>query len=228
MLSNFSSRRSQLVVLILLGFIWGSTFILIKKSLIVFNSIEVGALRIFITGICLLPFALKKIKSLSKKNLWYIVLSGIVGSGIPVFLFTFAQKYISSFEASIYNALTPLFTLLIAAIFFNISINIFNIIGIIIGLAGSFLLIYQQNPNLDIANNGLYGILLILATIMYGFNTNHVKYNLKDVDALSITSIAFSSLIIPVSVFIFNSPFFLNSSTLIFTQVFYMFLFYPL
>lgn len=109
-MGSLQNKQFQIAILLFLGFIWGSSFILMKKSLLLFSDLELGAIRIFSAGIVLLPFALKGVKNINKQQLYYITLSGFLGSGIPAFLFTIAQNHITSTEASIYNSLTPLFT----------------------------------------------------------------------------------------------------------------------
>lgn len=207
-MTSYQNKQFQIAVLLILGFIWGSSFILMKKSLLLFSDLELGAIRIFSAALVLLPFAIKRVRTLTKKQFFYVSLSGFLGSGIPAFLFTIAQKHITSTEASIYNALTPLFTLLIAVLWFKTKVYRFNIWGVFIGLAGSILLILQRNNGTaGTSDQPMYGLLLVLATIMYGFNTNHVKNNLKEVDGLTITSVAFMTMLIPVIPFFLHKEF---------------------
>src|SRR5512145_1891664 len=79
-----------------LALTWGSSFILIKRGLEYFTSAEVGALRISITFLFLLPFALSRIKKLSKREWKYLALVGLIGSAFPAFLFAKAQTGIDS------------------------------------------------------------------------------------------------------------------------------------
>jgi len=207
-MTSLQNKQFQIAILLFLGFIWGSSFILMKKSLILFSDLELGAIRIFSAGLVLLPFAIKRIKTINRKQFYFIALSGFLGSGIPAFLFTIAQKHITSTEASIYNSLTPLFTLIVAVFWFKTNVNRLNILGVLIGLAGSIFLITQRSKGIiGTSNHPEYGLLLVLATIMYGFNTNHVKNNLKEVDGLTITSIAFMSMMVPVLPFFFHHGF---------------------
>ena len=51
------------ILLFILTLIWGSSFILIKRGLDVFDAGEVGALRMFSASLVLSPFAFKYLKS---------------------------------------------------------------------------------------------------------------------------------------------------------------------
>ena len=56
------------LLLILLACVWGSSFILIKKSLIYFTGAEVGILRIAVTFLFLLPFAITRLKKINRQS----------------------------------------------------------------------------------------------------------------------------------------------------------------
>ncbi|MCX7862739.1 MAG: DMT family transporter [Bacteroidales bacterium] len=221
---SLKDAKIQLIVLFILAFIWGSSFILIKKSLIIFSDTEVAALRIFISALVLIPFGLNRIKTLSSRDFWNVVLSGIIGTGIPAFLFAIAQRHITSSEASIYNSLTPLFTLLFAFFMFNTKVHVINFMGIILGLAGAIFLITQRTPSqAGFSSSPEYGILLVVATIMYGYNTNHVKHKLAQIDGITIVSVSFLIMLVPSSLFIFTPTFFQKVSNEYFmTALLYM------
>ena len=84
-------EKEKWILLALLSLIWGSSFILIKKSLDHFNPYEVGALRVLIAGLVLLPVAIKNIRKFPKKNLKWLILAAITGNFIPMFLFPIAE-----------------------------------------------------------------------------------------------------------------------------------------
>jgi drug/metabolite transporter (DMT)-like permease len=199
-----SSRNLLLAWSILSGLalIWGSSFILIKKSLDYFSSAEVGALRISITFLFLLPFAMTRVMKLSWREWKLLLLVGVVGSGFPAFLFAKAQTGIDSSLAGILNSLTPLFTMIIGFGFFSLKTKWFNIAGVLIGLAGAIGLIsISGGKSFDF--NFQYAIYIIIATICYATNVNVVKYKLPDTDALTITAISFFIIGAPVMLYLF-------------------------
>lgn len=64
-----NSEKEKWVLLILLTIIWGSSFILIKKSLEHYGPFQVGALRVLIAGILLAPVAILNIRKFPRKRL---------------------------------------------------------------------------------------------------------------------------------------------------------------
>ena len=174
-------------LLILLSIIWGSSPILIKKSLSTLTPFEIGALRISSAAIFLSPFFFKVLNKINKSNFFLLLLSGVIGNLIPYFLYPLAQTEIDSSTSGVLTSLTPFFALLIGGVFYNQKIYKNNITGLIIGFMGTFCLIFFSTENNSI-NANLYGLLVVLATLFYGINLNLLKYHLVKLDPLTITS----------------------------------------
>lgn len=164
------------VFLGILAIIWGSSFILMKEGLKHFSSYQVAAMRISFAGIALFPFVKWREVVIRAGDLKYFIISGILGSAIPAFLFTAAQTKISSSLAGAINGLTPLFALLVAVVFIGVKFNKLKVYGVIVGLLGAFFLIVGQELNFDIK----YTSLAVLAAVCYGINVNIIKQKLND------------------------------------------------
>ncbi|MDY0344596.1 MAG: DMT family transporter [Lentimicrobium sp.] len=178
------------VILVILSLTWGSSFILIKRSLEVFSPGEVGALRTTIAWLFLMPFALKRMRGHSTREWGLFLVVGMVGSLIPAFLFAAAQVGIDSSLAGILNSLTPLFTLLIGLVFFRIRPTWFNIAGVFLGLAGAIGLVSVSGTG-NFAVNMFYAALIIIAALCYAVNVNTIKAFLQKVNSITLTSLAF-------------------------------------
>ena len=184
------------IYLISLSLIWGTSFILIKKALIGLTPFQLGSLRIIFSSIIIFLFAWKSLKLISKKEWKWIFISAFLGSFFPAFLFAFAETEIDSSIASILNSLVPLNTVIIGAIVFKIASSKKQIIGVAVGLIGTYLLIdggMQLNPD----QNYLYAGLVILCSFLYGFNVNIIKKYLNDIPAVTIAAGHFSVIFIP-------------------------------
>lgn len=187
--------------LLLLMLVWGSSFILIKKGLVSFSSLQLGALRISISFLVLLPFALLRIKRIDRNRIKYFVMAGIIGNGIPPFLFAKAQTVIDSYLAGVLNSLTPLFTLLAGLLFFGTKTRWINVLGVVIGLVGAIgLLTMVHDP--ELGNGVWYGMLVVVAAMCYAVNMNIIKTYLTGYDALTITSMVFMVIGGPALVFL--------------------------
>lgn len=59
---------------------WGSSFILIKKSLLVFTPYEIGAIRVGVSGLIMAYMGIPAIRRMSKKTLFWVILTGFFGN----------------------------------------------------------------------------------------------------------------------------------------------------
>ena len=199
---NLISRNLHWILLFSLAIIWGSSFILMKRSLEYFPPFELGALRIAFAGLTLLPFVFKRIKGISPKTWLKLIIVGLIGNTIPAFLFAFAQTGIPSSQAGILNSTTPLFAMLVGLIFYNIKISWGNVLGVFIGLFGAVLIIYGQSDG-NLQFNFFYSSLVLIASVLYAFNLNLIKQHLANVDAYTIAVMSYFVLLGPILIFLF-------------------------
>ena len=200
-------KQLKWVYLVILALVWGSSFILIKKGLIGLTAFQLGSLRILFAAIFLLFIGFKSIVKIPLFKWKYIALTSMFGTFIPAYLFAIAQTQIDSSVSSILNSLTPLNTLILGALFFGLQFKRSQIFGILIGLAGSALLILNgaiHHPE----QNYYYAILVLIASICYAINVNLIKKYLHDLSPLSITTGNFMVLFIPALTVLFFSGFF--------------------
>ncbi|MFP4470484.1 MAG: DMT family transporter [Bacteroidales bacterium] len=190
------------LILALLVMIWGSSFILIKRGLEAYSSLQVGGLRVFVSFVVLLPMAVLHINKVAARKLKYIAIIGLIGTGIPAFLFARAQTHIDSSLAGILNSLTPLFTLIVGLLFFKQKSNWISMLGVLLGLLGAVGLIYVTS-NGSFEFHFSFAVYVIIATILYAIQSNMIKYYLNDVNAISIASLGFFFIGIPVGIYIF-------------------------
>jgi drug/metabolite transporter (DMT)-like permease len=173
-----------------LALIWGSSFILMKKGLVYYSAIEVGAFRITVAMLFLLPIALPRIKKVPKNKWGLLALSGLLGSFIPAFLFAVAGQHLTSAVSGSLNALAPLFTLLVGYLVFKTRVNTLQFWGIMIGLIGALALsMSRATPGAAFELNA-WALLIVLATLMYAINLNSLKHNLPELDSLTISSVS--------------------------------------
>jgi drug/metabolite transporter (DMT)-like permease len=182
-------KTTSIILLIVLTLIWGTSFILMKRGLKVFTAGEVGAIRVMAASVFLLPFAVTRLKDLHRSHYFILFFSGLMGIFFPAFLFATAQTRMDSAITGILNSLTPMFTLVIGVLIFRQQFKIRSVIGIVIGLAGTALLIVSRAGG-QIGGVNLYALFVIIACICYGINVNFVKLKIADLDALTITSVA--------------------------------------
>ncbi len=193
------------LILFYLAIVWGSSFILMKRGLEVFTYTQVATLRLFIAFLSLLPFIVRAFKKVAKKHWPAIIITAFLGNGLPAFLFTKAQTHLESSFVGILNSLTPLFTLLFGIYFFKSKPRKINIIGIIVGLSGAVILFSYDIG--DVISFNYYTLFVIFATLCYAISVNVIRKYLRDLDALSISALAFLFLGPASGIYIFSNDF---------------------
>ncbi|MFT7396088.1 MAG: drug/metabolite transporter (DMT)-like permease [Flavobacterium sp.] len=190
------SKQLKWIYLVGLALIWGSSFILIKKGLMGLSALQVGSLRIIFAAIFLLLIGFRSLSKIPKEKWKFIAMTSMFGTFIPAFLFAIAQTEIDSSVTSILNSLTPLNTLVLGALVFGVGFERRQVWGVVIGLLGSLLLVFNgamNHPN----QNYYYAILVIIASICYAVNVNLIKKFLSDLSPVSITTGNFLVLLFP-------------------------------
>jgi drug/metabolite transporter (DMT)-like permease len=195
-------------IFVVLSLIWGSSFILMMKGMVSLTAYQVASLRIIFSGVVLLPVALRHMKSIPKRKLFVIFLSGVQGSLLPAYLFCLAETKIDSSLAGSLNALTPVFVIIMGALFFSNKVAKNKILGICISFAGSVLLFLAQ-PHVNNGDNAVfYTLLVIVATMMYGVNVNMVGKYLKGIPSLHIAAVALSLCALPALIVLYFTGYF--------------------
>lgn len=199
---SFTSKMVNWLIFVVLCLIWGSSFVLMKLGLYgldgqpVLSAYQVAAIRMLSAGLVLLPLAKPALARVATPSVrWYVLLSGLLGSFFPAFLFCIAETAIDSSLAGAINAMTPLFVLLVATVVYNNRIPAMKWLGIIIGFAGCLLLLFRQQGSSGGKN--AYAMFAVLATMFYGFNVNMVKHKLLHISSVDIATLAFVFLTIP-------------------------------
>jgi len=199
------------IMLIGLSIVWGSSFILMEKSMHpikgtnAFTPYQVGSLRILISSLVLLPIALKNLYLFKGKNIPLFITVGLAGNFIPSFLFPIAETGIQSSLAGLLTMGTSLFIVIFSLLFFKSKITKFQLVGFLTGSVGLFLIVSNQ-INFD-ENSLFHSGLALFATFFYAISLSVIKFKLHHEKPLVITSLAFFSMLGPsiVACFITNS-----------------------
>jgi drug/metabolite transporter (DMT)-like permease len=198
----------NILLLIILAFIWGSSYILMKRGLDSFSAVQVSMLRIIFAFLALVPFLPKAIQTFNKTDVKYAFVIAIIGSGIPSYLYPLAITHVDSSVTGIINTLTPLFTMLFGWAFFQFKPTLAKIIGLMVALVGAGMLVVKGGSQMQVSID-FYALMAVLATVCYGFSSNILKAKLNHVKAAPLTALTFA-IIGPLALIILFSTNFLQ------------------
>lgn len=193
---QYKNPITPVLILLLLALVWGSSFILMKRGLVVFSPVQVASMRLTFGGLALLPIALRHVRKEPLRKWPSFLIVGFLGNGIPAFLFTVAQMHLSSSVTGVLNALTPLFTLMIGVWMFNQKLSVMKVAGVVTSLIGALILILM-NANGGFQADWRYGLLVVLAPVFYAISVNTVRNKLADTPPLVISALPITAVMIP-------------------------------
>ena len=189
-------------LLIFISLTWGSSFILIKKSLIAFSPYEIGAIRVVGSGLILAIIGIPSLLRMRRNTLLWVIIAGFFGNFLPMFLFPIAQTRVSSSLAGILDSLVPIFILAFGFLFFGIKSKLTQIIGAIIGFIGAASLIFFSEGDSESSQFG-YAMLIILGGASYAVNSLIVKEKLPNLDAIKLTAAVYTFWAIPSAIILY-------------------------
>lgn len=199
-------------IFLLLSLTWGSSFILMKLGLEAFTPYQVASIRLISGGLSMLPFFFRFIRQTPKSKIPVIILSGLLGNGIPAYLFCIAETRIDSSLAGMLNSFTPVFALLFGLLIFHAPVTKRQLGGLAIGFVGVIFLFLAKGINTNAY--WYYGFFVVLATACYGLNIVLVHHHLKGFASLQLVSISlFFMMIFALPILLFSDFFILFSDT---------------
>ncbi len=169
------------VLLITLSAIWGSSFIFMRVLAPALGPVVTADMRLLIAGLVLTLYLRLRNQRLDLlKNLKRYIIIGLLNSGIPFLLFSFAALYLPSSISVIINSLTPLFGVLFSILWLDERITAKKISGIALGIIG--VIIIRGSGNLELTPMTTIAMAAcVLATMLYGLASTYVKLHAKDI-----------------------------------------------
>jgi drug/metabolite transporter (DMT)-like permease len=156
---------------LILGFVWGCSFIFIKLGLEFLTPFGVAFVRCALGAMTLLAWARYKGISLpkSKQMIFHLWVVSLLLNVIPGVFFALAETEVTSVLAGIINAVTPLMTLLaIMVVTRDEKPKLYQVVGILIGFIGVLTVLGAWK---GLGDNPLWAILILLAAVTcYGFS----------------------------------------------------------
>jgi len=132
-------RPSDAARLVLLGAIWGSSFLFIKVALEDLTPTQIVAGRVCIGALLLVVLLHARGGRIPRERnlLGTLTIMALIGNILPFALITWGEQYITSSLTAILNSTTPLFTLLIAALALEgESLRPMRASGVVLGFGG--------------------------------------------------------------------------------------------
>ena len=182
-----SMKLSDTLLLILLAAIWGLSFIFMRATAEDFGPIVLITIRVGTAALVLLGFLFvkKRLQEFIKywKALFFI---GLLNSALPFSFLAYASLTLNAGILSIINALTPVFTALVAHLWLKDKMTKMQLLGMLIGFSGITYLVWEK-MSWD-AVSWLPIAAAVMTTASYGLAANTTKKYLKEVSPITATA----------------------------------------
>lgn len=185
--SEFELRRQHFFQLVILSFIWGSSFLFLRIAAPEFGPILLITVRVLIAGLVLLvPLYFSKEWPVLKKHWRAIFVSGIFGTAIPFTLVAYSALYATSSFVSILNATVPIFSVVVVYFWLKEKPSKTAFLGVTTGFIGVLIL---NGDKVSVSET--FGWLAVstglAASFFYSLTSPHRKLYLEGVSPLVVT-----------------------------------------
>ena len=184
-----TASRAWLVDLLLLGALWGASFLFMRIGAAEFGALPTAAVRVAIAMLCLLPLMFLRGQWPAFKQHWKPALGiGVLNSGLPFAFFAFGLLTLNSGLAAVINATVPMFGALVAWGWFKDRPDGSRILGLVIGFAGVAMLAgrtagFHSGADESAARWAIAACLA--ACICYAFSANLTRKYLSGVPVMA-------------------------------------------
>ncbi|MDV0437697.1 DMT family transporter [Xanthomonas sacchari] len=160
-----------------LGVVWGCSFLFMRVAAPQFGAYALVELRLALGAAVLLPFLWLARARFPLRRWPTLAAIGVLNSALPFLLFAWGAQHAPAAIGAICNAMTVLFTALIAFLFFGERIGTRRALALLIGFIGVLVLATGKSAGLSVGPSAFAGA---TASLLYGIGYNLVKRHMGD------------------------------------------------
>jgi len=168
-----------------LGAVWGGSFLFMRIAAGDFGPFALVEVRLSLGALVLLPFLWRSRSSFAPRVIWRLAGIGIINSAIPFVLFAWGAERAPAGIGAITNAMTVLFTALMAFVLYREPIGRQRMIGLLTGFVGVLVLAADKTGGGSVWPAALAGT---LAALFYGVALNLIRHYLAGVPASAVAA----------------------------------------
>ena len=175
----------DLAALILLGGLWGASFLFIRVAVPALGPFALVEMRVALAVLALLVYGLAIGRLPRLRAHWreFLVL-GAVNSAVPFSLISFAEIELTASLAAILNSTTVLFTAVVAAVWTGEALTAGKASGVVLGVAGVAVLV-GWDP-IVVTGTVLVSVgAMLLASLSYALGATYAKRAFADLTPLT-------------------------------------------
>jgi drug/metabolite transporter (DMT)-like permease len=182
--------------LVLLGALWGASFLFMRMGAGEFGPLALVFLRVAGAALLLMPLVLLRGEGPALRRHWRVIaLVGVVNTAVPFVLFTTAALVLSAALMAVFNATAPLWGALVAWAWLRDRLSASRWLGVAIGMIGVVYLSWDKAYVKADAHASALGITpalgiaaCVLAAVLYGIGANLSRKHLTGVPPMAVAA----------------------------------------
>lgn len=178
--------------LVLLGALWGASFMFQRVAAPAFGAAPLAALRVGLGAVMLWPalWSARAAFAAADRRLWpRLAIVGLCNSAVPFVLFAWAASRAPAGIGAITNSLTPLFAALVGAVFFGEQIGWKRGGALLTGFVGVVVLASAKTAGADIGGAVVAGT---TAALLYGISINFLRRYVVGLPPVAVAAVTLS------------------------------------
>ena len=135
-------RMRDLGALVLLGVLWGGSFLFIRVAVPDLGPALLADLRVLLAALALVPYAVAVGRLPALRSRWReFLLLGFINAAAPFTLIAASEIDLTASLAAILNSTTPLFSAVVAAVWIGEALSAKKVAGLVLGIVGVAVLV---------------------------------------------------------------------------------------
>ncbi|HXC60326.1 MAG TPA: DMT family transporter [Steroidobacteraceae bacterium] len=181
---------SSIVQLIVLGAIWGGSFLFMRIAVNDFGPVPLVEVRLVLGSLLLLPFLWRDRAKFTLRRWPMMALIGAINSGLPFLLFAWGAERAPAGVGAIANGMTALCAALVGFVFFHEKLRTNQSIALCAGFAGIIVLASGKMAGFSVGWATIAGA---LASILYGLGLHMARRHLAGLPSAALASVTLGS-----------------------------------
>jgi drug/metabolite transporter (DMT)-like permease len=181
-----SMATVDVLLLIALSGIWGSSFIFIRYLAPIIGPLATADFRMLLAGVALvLFFFLTGFKPGWRKNARHFLVIGLLNSAVPFVLYSVAALVIPAAMEAIFNSMSPMFGAIFAALWLDEKLTPRKIAGLLLGVGGVIVMSSLGGLSVNV-RTVLAVVACVLAPMCYGLAGVYIRTRAAQVKPMAV------------------------------------------
>ncbi|WP_114239703.1 DMT family transporter [Dyella sp. C9] len=198
-------KTSDIAALLLLGALWGASFLFMRMGADEFGGMALAGMRAIGAALCSAPLLLSRQRRIEMRTHWRaIAVVGMANSALPFILFSYAAKSLPAGVSAISDAIAPLLVALSGWMLLGERLDALRASGLVIGLTGVVWLVAGTvGFGHGSGGSGWAMAACVGANVCYTFGAHYSQRMLRGVTPLSVATgsqLAAALVLLPLTV----------------------------